>query len=433
MEINIKKRPLSSRFPPLNIKNDKQKITTKNNNYLHPIKELVITDKKFKKQEVDKDEEKLDTKLYTKTFLETKDNNSSFNQLTEKTEFLEMISKQKESDKDALDNIISSEVNRIKNINEKKKKLNEINLIEENYDDLYVWENLFNHSRPLSNYTTLKRKPIKKIEENKKEEEFKSPVILVDLYEDQMNLFFGNNNFIQTENQKRKTKSAQIKTSNNNNRLIKKSKNLNINTNIISNKTNNIITIQKSKNNSHSNSNSKSNTLLSKKSSSARNRIMSTLNSRKSSKKKFISNYHHIRPMSVYSPRANAGSFYFSNTFSDYYKEDLRSFSEKMKILKAKVKSNSSHLKNEINIQRNIAYKKEKKLDEIINFNNNKNIFDKDELIIAGERKNPIPLLKSIFKTNNPDREIMKENIRLYYNTMKPMGNADISVDYTKK
>ena len=39
-----------------------------------------------------------------------------------------MLSKQKESDKDALDNIISNEVNRIKNINEKKKKLNEINL-----------------------------------------------------------------------------------------------------------------------------------------------------------------------------------------------------------------------------------------------------------------------------------------------------------------
>ena len=46
-------------------------------------------------------------------------NNSSFNQLTEKTEFLEMLSKQKESDKDALDNIISNEVNRIKNVNEK--------------------------------------------------------------------------------------------------------------------------------------------------------------------------------------------------------------------------------------------------------------------------------------------------------------------------
>ena len=50
-----------------------------------------------------------------------------------------MLSKQKESDKEALDNIIINEVNRIKNVNEKKKKLNDINLIEKKYDDLYIW------------------------------------------------------------------------------------------------------------------------------------------------------------------------------------------------------------------------------------------------------------------------------------------------------
>ena len=417
LEINSKPRPLSGRFQLLKNINEKKKLTMKNNDYLNPIRKLNI-DTKYKNQEIDKDEEKLETKLYTKTFIETKENNSTINQLTEKTEFLEMLSKQKESDKDALDNIISNEVNRIKNINEKKKKLNEINLIENNYDDLYIWENLFNNSRPLSSYTTLKRRLIKKHKENKKEEEFKSPVILVDLHEDQMNLFFGKNNFIQPENKKRKNKSAYNKNISFNQNLI--NKNLNINTNIINNLKKNI----------HSHSNSKSNTIRSKKSSSARNRIMATINSHKSSKKKIFSNYNHIRPMSVYSPRTNTGSFYFSNTFSDYYKEDLKTFSEKMKILKAKIKSNPSHLKKEINLQRNIAYIKEKKLNKIIN--SNKMVFNKDDLIIAAERKNPIPLLQSIFRTNYPDKEVMKENIKMYYNTMKPMGNSDNSVDYTK-
>ena len=91
--------------------------------------------------------------------------------------------------------------------------------------------------------------------------------------------------------------------------------------------------------------------------------------------------------MSVYSPRGTSCSFYFSSAFSDYYKEDLKTFSEKMKILKAKVKSNPSHLKNEIKEQRKIVFNKERKLNEIIN--SNKIVFDKEDLIIAADRKNP--------------------------------------------
>ena len=120
----------------------------------------------------------------------------------------------------------------------------------------------------------IRKRHIKKHKENKKEEEFKSPVILVDLHEDQMNLFFCKNNFIQPENKKRKNKSAYNKNISFNQNLI--NKNLNINTNIINNLKKNI----------HSHSNSKSNTIRSKKSSSARNRIMATINSHKSSKKK---------------------------------------------------------------------------------------------------------------------------------------------------
>ena len=425
----IKKRPLSGKF--LLFKNnveERPKLDLLNSNKLNVIKEL--------KDKFNKNEDKVETKLNTKTFAETKENNtnSSINQITDKTEFLEMLSKQKESDKEALDNIIVNEVNRIKNVNEKKKKLNDINLIEKNYDDLYIWQNLFNHSRPLSNYTTLKRRKIKKLEENKDLEEFKSPVILVDLYEDQMNLYFGKNNLIQTEGTKNKIRSAREKYDLNNNKLInnraKKSNHLSINTNL--NLNNNVILpINNIKQKTQSkNQSSAIYSIKSKKSSSARNRIMSSINSRKSQKNRDKSLHKHIRPMSVYSPRAKTCSFYFSNTFSDYYKEDLKTFSEKMKILKAKVKSNPNHLKREIKTQRIVSHKKEKKLEDIIN--SNKITFDKEDLITAADRRNPIPLLKSIFKTNYPDKEVMKENIKMYYNTMKPLGNSRESIDYTQ-
>ena len=424
LEENIKKRPLSGKFPTLksNLKEKpKLVIQNNNNNKINPITELT-------KNLYDKKLEKVDTKLYTKTFAETKENynNSSINnQLTDKTEFLEMLSKQKETDREALDNIIINEANRIKNVNEKRKKLNDINLIEKNYDDLYLWENLFNNSRPISHYTTLKERKIKKLEENKDLEEFKSPVILVDLFEDQMNLYFEQNNFIHS-NSRKKIKSANI----NNTRLIKKninttkSKNTDLNMNHKYSSKNNI------KSDSQSHSYSMNNTLKSKKSASAKNRIMNSLNSRKSQRSKDKIFHKNIRPMSVYSPRVNTYSFYFSNAFSDYYKEDLKTFSEKMKILKAKIKSNPYHLKHEIKEQRKIASKKEKILENIIN--SNKMVFDKEDLIIAADRRNPIPLLQSIFRTNYPDKEVIKENIKNYYNTMKPLGNCDESVDYTK-
>ena len=216
MNENFKARPLSGKFPSLkNSIGEKKKLIIQANNKLNSFKVL--------NNKTDNSKDKIETKFFTKTFSDTKDNNfnnSSFNQLTEKTEFLEMLSKEKENDKEALDNIILNEVNRIKNVNEKRKKLNEINLIEKNYDDLYLWENLFNNSRPLSHYTTLRQRKIEKLEENKDIEQFKSPIILVDLYEEQMNLYFGGKNFIRTNKNIRKDKSAKNKLQSNKNQTI---------------------------------------------------------------------------------------------------------------------------------------------------------------------------------------------------------------------
>ena len=348
-------------------------------------------------------EDKVETKVITESIEENKNENEIQNikeQLLEKTQFLEALG----NDKYTFDNILLKEINRMKNINGKKTILKDINLIEKNYDDLYEWTNLFNNSRPISSYTTLKKQKLN-ISEDNKNPEFKSPVVLVDLFEDQMNLYFGKNNFINTESKDSKKK-LKNKLLNNNTKKFKNQKKLSINipsTNIIKSKSNNkykekIKTI---------NNNTQSNNVNSK------NNI----------------NYNYIRPMSVYSPRINC-SFYFSSAFSDYYKEDLKTFSEKMKILKAKVKSNPNKLNHEIKIQRSISSKKEIKLNKILNlqqFN-----FGKENLIIAADRKNPLPLLKNIFKQTYPNKELMKEHLKMYFNTMKPLGEFEGPIDYTK-
>ncbi len=51
-----------------------------------------------------------------------------------------------------------------------------------------------------------------------------------------------------------------------------------------------------------------------------------------------------VRLMSVYSQRDQDDNFYFSQTFSDYYKEDWKTFSQKIPILKTKIKQEPSRL-----------------------------------------------------------------------------------------
>ena len=202
----------------------------------------------------------------------------------------------------------------------KLKNLNNINLLDnkEKIDGLYKWENLFNNLNPVRLYISFKQlrleqknkkgESCEKIYENIKD--YKSPILLVDLPEDQMNLFFN-----------RKSSPSE--------------KNIN------------------------------------------------------SGKKS-----HSIRPVSMYSPREENSCFYYSNTFSDYYKEDFKSFCEKIPVLKAKLKIKSGKLKKEIYKNNKELINKFRILEE--KSKNDDFIFDKQDLIIAGKRKNPLPLVKSV-------------------------------------
>ena len=251
------------------------------------------------------------------------------------------------------------------------ENLNNINLIEKDIKSLYKWEHLFNNYRPISCYTTIRNDKSKENEaKDNKNEEFKSPILLVDLPENQMNLYFGKNNYESSRNK-------------------------------------NIMNISKEKTNSNHNNN----TIFEK--SKTNNNIS-----------------HNIRPMSMYSPRIQDSCYYFSSTFSDYYKEDFKSFCNKMPILKAKLRINSDKLKKEIELHDKTNIMKERILNKIIA--KERVLLDKQDLIIAAQRRNPQPLLKSIFKQNYPGKEFYNENPKKYLNTMKPYGNDYGNVDYQK-
>jgi hypothetical protein len=209
--------------------------------------------------------------------------------------------------------IINEEMEPIEPLYQQKENLKNINLIEKDINSLYKWEHLFNNFRPISCYTTIQNEPKNKEsdKEGNKNLDFKSPILLVDLPESQMNLFFGQNNIYESSTRNKKSKK----------KLKKK---------------------EKLRNSSHNNNNN----------------IQNNKNNKNN-----IS--HNIRPMSMYSPRIENSCYYYSSVFSDYYNEDFKSFSNKMPILKAKLKINSGKLKKEIESHDKESNKKEKLLQKI--------------------------------------------------------------------
>ena len=324
----------------------------------------------------------------------------------EKIDFLDSLAKG--SRKDSFINLLDEEAQRIDKINDKKSKLNTITLKEPDIEGLYEWKTLFNNSRPISHYIRINyKKPV--LTEEKETIDIKSPKILVDLPDDKMLLFFGKNAFENENNGKKNKKGSSFR----------KKSNYNYN---ISNTISNNDATQTIKTN-------RSNT---KFRISSKLKASGAIKAGKKYDNKNEKGHNYIKPMSIYAKFNPEDTFYFSNTFSDYYKEDLKSFTNKMPVLKAKIKTNSKKLKKAINKQRtkSLYKKKEKQLYDMLM--KDSLTLKKQDLIISAERKNPVPLMKSIFKQIYPGSEVIKEHIRKYFNTMKPLGNDDGKTDYTK-
>ena len=322
--------------------------------------------------------------------------------------------------RDSFENLLREEAERIDKINPKKDNFQNINLKEPITGNLYEWNSLFNNSRPIYYYT--KGKNINNKTEENKFEDLKSPVVLVDLPDDKIKLFFGKNslgcNLNISSNKNKKSKNHNV---NNNTKNEKKTRPKSAIPNKIFTTPNNF---NKNKKNIKTPGKNEGNMVNSKL--LTESNLNNTNNNTNDSK----INFNHIRPMSIYSNHLPQDTFYFSNTFNDYYKEKLKSFTEKMPILKAKILSKTDKLQKEIKNQNIKSSIKEQQLYDMLLEDNL--ILKKEDLIIAADRKNPTPLLKSIFKQDNPNSIEIKEHAKLYFNTMKPYGNDDGNVDYTQ-
>ena len=312
----------------------------------------------------------------------------------EKFEFLDSVvgGKQKEN----FENLIKEEADRIDMINKQKANLKNINLIEKNIEGLYDWKTLFNNSRPLSAYTQLNNQKAKKasIDNNN---QFSFPVALIDAPPEEVELYIPNpNNYANTANVK-----------NNKNRPIHFS------------------TKQKKKSSKISYAHSR------KSSSNVFNRKFSSRSLNKDNQhneRQYGSNC--TRPKSMYSQRLPGETFYLSQAFSEYYNEDLKTFSEKFPLLKAKIKVNPKKLQKAL---------KDIKKQTIIRENNLKKVklqddlvLTKQEIIIAGMGGNAKPLLKSIYRQTHPyEHDDFDPRVKYYRNTDKPLGQDNGDTDYS--
>ena len=383
------KRPISSKPSKTRPSTSKPSVIKTEETQIETINKQKRTNPNFSEEKINESEEDI-----SRSYIINKSKST-----IEKLEFLDSLAKG--SRKDSFINLLDDEAQRIDKINERKQKLYYITLKENNIDGLYEWKTLFNNSRPMSHYTRINYKePV--VAKEIISEDIKSPKILVDLPDDKMMYFFGKNAFGNNTNNK--------STFN----FLKKLNNYNI-SNTLSN-------------------NDKTETLKSNRS-YTKFRASSKIKSSRTNKTgknpyKIEKGHNYIKPISIYSKFNPEDTFYFSNAFSDYYKEDLKTFTKKMPILKAKVKTNSNKLKKIIKNQRAKSSQKEKKLNNLL-MKDSLNV-KKQDLIISAERRNPVPLMKSIYKQSNPEAIEIKENIRKYFNTMKPFGNDDGKTDYTK-
>lgn len=321
--------------------------------------------------------------------------NSNHNYQTTKSQSILKFNKNFD---DKTSNLNNDDENIIKRKNI-EKKLATIDLFEKNTENIYDWNILLNYPKSKMYYNKKEYKSLEeKINENENEPNIelpKYPVILVDLNDKQIKRFFGKKAMIEGRNGKQSL-------------LAKKKNSTSLKYSHLSVSINDDFKTEKNY---------------------QKRALTQSNNSTKTDKKNSIS--HNIRPISMYWDRRPEETFYFSNAFSDYYNEDLKTFSQKMPILKAKVITSNKRLKREIIKQRIKLSKEEKKLSDILT--KDKIVFRKQDLIIAGERKNAEPLLKNIYYQLNPHFKKKKKHVKMNYHTMKQLQNKIGNLNIIKK
>ena len=276
----------------------------------------------------------------------------------------------------------------INKYNKTPKRLNTINIIDKKIDIIYDWNILLNNKSPGIYY---KKSSYKKLLINdfeiKKDNIPKNSLILLDLPDKQINKYFGKKSLLKLD---RHPKTAKVRKFTS---KIKKGDDSGLNK-------------------------------LSKEEPTPRN-YNSILN-------EYDSNIFHnnIHPISLYSPRDPHQPFYFSNDFNEYYKCDIKQFAKRLPSLQAKIKtSNKKLMKEIINLKYN-TIRDSNNLKEF--FENDQKIFKVQDLIIAGIRNNPARLMKKLYMLKNPNYKTIKQDMKMYFKTMKPIGDQHDEIDYTK-
>ena len=269
------------------------------------------------------------------------------------------------------------------------KRLNTINLIDKKIDILYDWNILLSNKSPGIYYN---KADYKKLAVNNYETDNNNPrnsIVLLDLPEKQINKFFGKHSLLQSD---RRIKTANVRLKN-----------------IKSNTNNNISSTEKTKKDS-----------ISKIS----NNIIENYDT------DIIVNNNLIHPMSIYTPRDPYQPFYFSKDFNNYYKYDFKYFSKNMPSLRAKIKTSNKKLVKEIT---NLKYNTIKDSSHLKQFlENDEKIFKIQDLIIAGIRNNPLRLMKNLYMLKHPNYKALKQDMKKYFKTMKPIGEYFDEIDFTQ-
>ena len=283
------------------------------------------------------------------------------------------------------------------------KKLDKIELLEKNADDLYNWRALFTNNsfrpkttktkksaRDFKNTLISEKSNTKETQENNskndEKESFVFPLALIDKEEEKLKDLIT----IQSiRKRKKRINRANVVSA-------KQSKNFSKTISNFSLKSNNKDTIN-------------------------------TYNS-KSNLKINYNNANCSRPQSVYSHRKDNAVFYTNKAVNEYFTQDFKEFTKKFKPLQAKFSVNSETIKKALEIEKN-------KTKTIINYKKPKieKIFDDRELKITLTSGKIEPLIKSI--ANYTDNEkwnqfLVHDYNKTYLNSSKPLGFWNSKVDY---
>ena len=281
--------------------------------------------------------------------------------------------------------IKSSSIKVNKNIykaNPKPKRLNTINIIDKKIDIIYDWNILLNNK---SNGIYYNKNDYKKLSINNFETESNIPknsIILLDLPDNEIKKYFGKKTLLQTERHPKTAKHRKF--------LSKLSNNIESN----------------GQNNSQNNNN-----------------ILDTIDSS-------LINSNHLHPKSIYTPREPHQPFYFSNDFNDYYKHDIKYFVDVLPSLQAKIKTSNKKLMKEIINLKSNTIKDSLNLKQF--FEKDEKIFKVQDLIIAGIRNNPARLMNNLYSLKHPNYKKVKQDMKMYFKTMKPIGEYFGEIDFTK-